>query len=117
MSDGGQTEKGLHRLSDGTLIESVLMHYPARGAQRERHTLCMNDCVRLELHDMFPQLRTGNVTLFKPRWGIRLRRDEIKPQNLSVWPGFLNPFHDGPAVKPGAAGDQNALRMHVRRSE
>ena len=42
VTDGGLTEKGLHRLSDGTLIESVLMHYPARGAQRERHTLCIS---------------------------------------------------------------------------
>jgi 23S rRNA (adenine2503-C2)-methyltransferase len=42
LSDGGLTEKGLHRLSDGTLIESVLMHYPARGALRERHTLCIS---------------------------------------------------------------------------
>jgi 23S rRNA (adenine2503-C2)-methyltransferase len=42
LSDGGLTEKGLHRLSDGTLIESVLMHYPARGTQRERHTLCIS---------------------------------------------------------------------------
>jgi 23S rRNA (adenine2503-C2)-methyltransferase len=42
LSDGGLTEKGLHRLSDGALVESVLMHYPARGAQRERHTLCIS---------------------------------------------------------------------------
>jgi 23S rRNA (adenine2503-C2)-methyltransferase len=42
LSDAGLTEKGLHRLSDGTLIESVLMHYPARGAMRERHTLCIS---------------------------------------------------------------------------
>ena len=42
LSDGGLTEKGLHRLSDGTLVESVLMHYPARGAMRERHTLCIS---------------------------------------------------------------------------
>ena len=42
LSDGGLTEKGLHRLSDGTLVESVLMHYPARGVQRERHTLCIS---------------------------------------------------------------------------
>ncbi|HKG56330.1 MAG TPA: 23S rRNA (adenine(2503)-C(2))-methyltransferase RlmN [Candidatus Limnocylindrales bacterium] len=41
-ADGGLTEKALHRLSDGALIESVLMHYPARGAQRERHTLCIS---------------------------------------------------------------------------
>ena len=46
VADGGLTEKALHRLSDGTLIESVLMHYPARrsadGAQRERNTLCIS---------------------------------------------------------------------------
>jgi 23S rRNA (adenine2503-C2)-methyltransferase len=42
FADGGLTEKGLHRLSDGLLIESVLMHYPARGDARERHTLCIS---------------------------------------------------------------------------
>ena len=42
FADGGLTEKGLHRLSDGVLIESVLMHYPARGDARERHTLCIS---------------------------------------------------------------------------
>ncbi len=40
--DGGLTEKALHRLGDGALIESVLMHYPARGGSRERHTLCIS---------------------------------------------------------------------------
>jgi 23S rRNA (adenine2503-C2)-methyltransferase len=49
VADGGLTEKTLHRLSDGALIESVLMHYPARGFRasgrpehRERHTLCIS---------------------------------------------------------------------------
>ena len=42
LADGGLTEKALHRLSDGALIESVLMHYPARPGQRERHTLCIS---------------------------------------------------------------------------
>ncbi len=42
VADGGLTEKALHRLDDGALIESVLMHYPARGASRERHTLCIS---------------------------------------------------------------------------
>jgi 23S rRNA (adenine2503-C2)-methyltransferase len=41
-TDGGLTEKVLHRLSDGLLIESVLMHYPARAGARERHTLCIS---------------------------------------------------------------------------
>jgi len=42
LGDGGQTEKALHRLDDGALIESVLMHYPARSGSRERHTLCIS---------------------------------------------------------------------------
>ena len=41
-ADGGLTEKYLHRLDDGALIESVLMHYPARGGSHERHTLCIS---------------------------------------------------------------------------
>jgi 23S rRNA (adenine2503-C2)-methyltransferase len=49
VADRGLTEKTLHMLSDGALIESVLMHYPARGfksagmpVHRERHTLCIS---------------------------------------------------------------------------
>jgi len=42
VTDGGLTEKALHRLDDGVLIESVLMHYPATRASRERHTLCLS---------------------------------------------------------------------------
>lgn len=41
-SDGGLTEKAVHRLSDGALVESVLMHFPARGPNRERHTICIS---------------------------------------------------------------------------
>ena len=42
IADGGLTEKALHRLADGALIESVLMHYLARPGSRERHTLCIS---------------------------------------------------------------------------
>ena len=42
VTDGGLTEKVLHRLSDGLLVESVLMHFPARAGSRERHTLCVS---------------------------------------------------------------------------
>ncbi len=42
LTDGVLTEKAVHRLSDGLLIESVLMHYPARADSRERHTLCIS---------------------------------------------------------------------------
>ncbi|MDO8484974.1 MAG: 23S rRNA (adenine(2503)-C(2))-methyltransferase RlmN [Candidatus Limnocylindrales bacterium] len=42
VTDGDLTEKALHRLGDGALIESVLMHYPARAGSRERYTLCIS---------------------------------------------------------------------------
>jgi 23S rRNA (adenine2503-C2)-methyltransferase len=42
VTDGGLTEKALHRLGDGALVESVLMHYPARPGARERHTVCIS---------------------------------------------------------------------------
>ena len=42
VADGGRTRKGLHLLSDGQAVESVLMHYPARADRRERDTLCIS---------------------------------------------------------------------------
>ncbi len=41
-TDAGLTEKALHRLDDGRLVESVLMRYPPRGARRERATVCIS---------------------------------------------------------------------------
>jgi 23S rRNA (adenine2503-C2)-methyltransferase len=42
IADAGRTEKGLHLLSDGALVESVLMQYPARPGSKERRTLCIS---------------------------------------------------------------------------
>jgi 23S rRNA (adenine2503-C2)-methyltransferase len=42
VADGGATEKVLHRLDDGAIVESVLMHYPAGPGRRERNTLCIS---------------------------------------------------------------------------
>jgi 23S rRNA (adenine2503-C2)-methyltransferase len=44
-ADGGATEKALHRLGDGRLVESVLMRYPGRAGRRERVTLCLSSQV------------------------------------------------------------------------
>ena len=41
-ADGGLTDKALHALDDGRMIESVLMRYPARGPRRERATICIS---------------------------------------------------------------------------
>ena len=42
QTDGGLTDKALHSLDDGRVVESVLMRYPARGSRRERTTLCIS---------------------------------------------------------------------------
>jgi 23S rRNA (adenine2503-C2)-methyltransferase len=41
-TDDGATRKTLWRLHDGSLVESVLMHYPASEKSRERVTLCVS---------------------------------------------------------------------------
>jgi 23S rRNA (adenine2503-C2)-methyltransferase len=41
-ADAGLTEKALHRVDDGRLVESVLMRYPARGPRRWRATACIS---------------------------------------------------------------------------
>ena len=58
-ADGGLTEKALHRLADGALIESVLMHYPARPSSRERHTLCISS--QAGLRGRLSVLRDGEL--------------------------------------------------------
>ncbi|HET7677610.1 MAG TPA: 23S rRNA (adenine(2503)-C(2))-methyltransferase RlmN [Candidatus Limnocylindrales bacterium] len=41
-ADQGLTEKALHRLDDGRLVESVLMRYPGSAERRERATVCIS---------------------------------------------------------------------------
>jgi 23S rRNA (adenine2503-C2)-methyltransferase len=41
-TDAGTTRKSLWRLHDGTLVESVLMRYPARQGRSERITVCVS---------------------------------------------------------------------------
>ncbi len=41
-TDSGTTRKSLWRLHDGTLVESVLMRYPARPGRAERITVCVS---------------------------------------------------------------------------
>lgn len=42
VSDDGNTTKLLLRMSDGTLIETVLMQYPAPGEKHPRSTVCVS---------------------------------------------------------------------------
>ncbi len=42
VADEGRTERAIHLLSDGVLVESVLMSYPARSDRRARDTVCIS---------------------------------------------------------------------------
>lgn len=44
-ADGGLTNKALLRLTDGSLVESVLMRYPASDRSRARRTVCISSQV------------------------------------------------------------------------
>ncbi|MFL5777713.1 MAG: 23S rRNA (adenine(2503)-C(2))-methyltransferase RlmN [Chloroflexota bacterium] len=41
-AEAGLTEKALHELADGAVVESVLMRYPARAGRRARATVCIS---------------------------------------------------------------------------
>ena len=72
-ADGGLTEKVLHTLDDGRLVESVLMHYPARGGSRERaHAV----------HQLAGRLR-GRLPVLRDR-RARLRRGTSRPPRSST---------------------------------
>ena len=90
LADGDNTEKALHRLSDGTTVESVLMHYPERPGQRARHTLCISSqagcavgcpfCATgelgferdLETAEILDQVRSAGARLAQREDGARL---------------------------------------------
>jgi 23S rRNA (adenine2503-C2)-methyltransferase len=44
-ADSGQTIKYLFKLSDGRMIETVVMHYPGTSRSRERTTICVSSQV------------------------------------------------------------------------
>ena len=82
-ADGGLTEKALHRLADGALIESVLMHYPAAARiARAAHA------VHLEpgrLRGRLPVLRDRRARLrARPRGGRDRRPGPLRRR--AGWP-------------------------------
>ncbi len=133
LADGGLTEKALHRLSDGLLIESVLMHYPAREGSRERHTLCISSqagcavgcpfCATGEL-GMERDLETAEIVDQVRHAQRRLAGDERRLTNV-VFMGMGEPLlnldrvlesiealNDGEAVRARRAPHH---RQHVGR--
>jgi 23S rRNA (adenine2503-C2)-methyltransferase len=116
--DGGLTEKALHRLEDGRLVESVLMQYPARGWRRGRATVCISSqagcavgcpfCATGELGFM-RDLATAEIVDQVRFWQRRLTAQERHVTNV-VFMGMGEPLLNTEAVIEAAA----ALTDHAR---
>jgi 23S rRNA (adenine2503-C2)-methyltransferase len=99
-SDGGLTEKALHRLGDGSLIESVLMRYPSRTGSRERTTLCISSqvgcavgcpfCATGELG--FGRDLTSAEIVDQVRWAARRLASEGRRLTNIVYMGMGEPL-------------------------
>jgi len=105
-ADAGLTEKALHRLDDGRLIESVLMRYPARGWRRGRATVCISSqagcavgcpfCATGELGFM-RDLDTAEIVDQVRFWQRRLSAEERHVTNV-VFMGMGEPLLNTDAV-------------------
>jgi len=105
-ADQGTTEKALHRLDDGRLVESVLMRYPPRGWRRGRATVCISSqagcavgcpfCATGELGFM-RDLDTAEIVDQVRFWQRRLGEDEQHVTNV-VFMGMGEPLLNADAV-------------------
>jgi 23S rRNA (adenine2503-C2)-methyltransferase len=118
-ADQGLTEKALHRLDDGRLVESVLMQYPARGWRRGRATVCISSqagcavgcpfCATGELGFM-RDLDAAEIVDQVRFWQRRLVADERRVTNI-VFMGMGEPLLNTEAVLAAAAALSDPLRF------
>ncbi|HVM30169.1 MAG TPA: 23S rRNA (adenine(2503)-C(2))-methyltransferase RlmN [Candidatus Limnocylindrales bacterium] len=109
-ADAGLTEKALHRIDDGRLVESVLMRYPARGQRRWRATACISSqagcavgcpfCATGELGFM-RDLTTAEIVDQARFWRRRLAAEGRRLTNI-VFMGMGEPFLNADAVLAAA---------------
>jgi 23S rRNA (adenine2503-C2)-methyltransferase len=99
-TDGGATEKALHHLADGAVVESVLMHYPATAGRRERHTVCISSqagcavgCPFCATGELGPgrDLETSEIVDQVRHAARRLARDDRRLTNV-VFMGMGEPL-------------------------
>ncbi len=117
--DGGLTEKALHTLDDGRLIESVLMRYPARAGQRERNTVCISSqagcavgcpfCATGELGFM-RDLETAEIVDQVRTWQRRLAPEGRRVSNV-VFMGMGEPLLNVERVIAAAEAITDARRF------
>lgn len=119
VGDGGMTEKALHTLDDGRLIESVLMRYPARAGQRERNTVCISSqagcavgcpfCATGELGFM-RDLETAEIVDQVRTWHRRLAPEGRRVSNV-VFMGMGEPLLNAERVIAAAEAITDARRF------
>ncbi len=118
-ADAGLTEKALHKLDDGRLVESVLMRYPSRGQRRERATVCISSqagcavgcpfCATGEL-GFWRDLATAEIVDQVRFWARRLAEDGRRVTNV-VFMGMGEPLLNADAVLEAAAALTDPLRF------
>ena len=118
-TDDGLTEKALHRLDDGRLVESVLMRYPARGMRRQRATVCISSqagcavgcpfCATGELGFM-RDLDVAEIIDQVRFWRRRLAGEGRRVTNV-VFMGMGEPLLNTDAVLEAAATLSDARRF------
>jgi 23S rRNA (adenine2503-C2)-methyltransferase len=118
-TDEGMTEKALHTLDDGRVIESVLMRYPAREHRRERATVCISSqagcavgcpfCATGEL-GFWRDLSTAEIVDQVRFWERRLGAEGRRVSNV-VFMGMGEPLLNATAVLEAAAALSDPARF------
>ena len=118
-ADAGLTDKALHSLDDGRVVESVLMRYPARGSRRERTTLCISSqagcavgcpfCATGEL-GLWRDLRTSEIIDQARFWRNELAGEGRRLSNI-VFMGMGEPLLNPEAVLAACAALSDGNRF------
>src|SRR5688500_14121704 len=119
QADAGLTEKALHQLDDGRVIESVLMRYPARGPRRARATVCISSqagcavgcpfCATGEL-GFWRDLETAEIVDQVRFWRRRLAAEGRRLTNV-VFMGMGEPLLNTARVLEAAVALSDAERF------
>ena len=119
QADRGLTDKALHTLDDGRVVESVLMRYPARGSRRERTTLCISSqagcavgcpfCATGEL-GLWRDLRTSEIIDQARYWRNELAAEGRRLTNI-VFMGMGEPLLNADAVLAACAALSDSNRF------
>jgi 23S rRNA (adenine2503-C2)-methyltransferase len=119
QADEGLTDKALHTLDDGRVVESVLMRYPARGSRRERTTLCISSqagcavgcpfCATGEL-GLWRDLRTSEIIDQARFWRNELADEGRRLSNI-VFMGMGEPLLNPDAVLAACAALSDGNRF------